>query len=79
MLTRIPARLRCTAQRIAATVRRLLPRWRRSIPLVLALGATTDLVRRRHELIVENALLRQQLLVLHRRAKRPASRHSTAG
>lgn len=34
-------------------------------------GAATDLVRSKHELVVENALLRQQLIVLRRQVKRP--------
>jgi hypothetical protein len=37
----------------------------------LALGAIADLSRSKVDLIVENALLRQQLIVLHRQIKRP--------
>jgi hypothetical protein len=37
----------------------------------LALGAIIDLSRSKADLIVENALLRQQLIVLHRQIKRP--------
>jgi putative transposase len=36
------------------------------------LGTLTDLVRSKHELVAENALLRQQLIILHRQVKRPA-------
>jgi hypothetical protein len=34
-------------------------------------GATVDVLRSKAELIVENALLRQQLVVLQRNVKRP--------
>src|SRR5262249_47647399 len=37
----------------------------------LVLGAAADLVRSRPELVAENALLRQQLIVLTRTVKRP--------
>jgi putative transposase len=37
----------------------------------LVLGAATDLVRSKTELVAENALLRQQLIVLSRSTKRP--------
>ncbi|HEY3082458.1 MAG TPA: integrase core domain-containing protein [Chloroflexota bacterium] len=37
----------------------------------LVIGAAADLVRSRSELVAENALLRQQLIVLARTAKRP--------
>src|SRR3712207_5833119 len=38
----------------------------------LAGGVVTDLLRSKQDLVVENALLRQQLLVLNRSVKRPA-------
>ena len=37
----------------------------------LVLGTLTDLLRGKSELIAENALLRQQLTILHRQIKRP--------
>jgi hypothetical protein len=37
----------------------------------LVTGTLADLPRRRSELLVENALLRQQLIVLHRQVKTP--------
>src|SRR5262245_60262152 len=37
----------------------------------LVLGAAADLVRRKPELVVENAFLRQQLIVLARSTRRP--------
>src|SRR6266487_6091836 len=40
----------------------------------LVLGTLADLARGKSELIVENALLRQQLIILHRQIKRPVYR-----
>jgi hypothetical protein len=45
--------------------------WTKPNRTQLAVGAATDLARTRAELIVENALLRQQLIVLERQGKRP--------
>src|SRR2546430_8416153 len=39
----------------------------------LLLGTLTDLARSKSELVAENALLRQQLIILHRQVKQPAS------
>jgi len=35
------------------------------------LGTVADLTKGKSELLVENALLRQQLIILHRQVKRP--------
>jgi transposase InsO family protein len=40
-------------------------------PVVIAAGALADLPRSKSDLIVENAILRQQLIVLNRTVKRP--------
>jgi putative transposase len=40
-----------------------------TVPLVA--GAVTDITRNRQELVVENAILRHQLIVLKRQGKRP--------
>ena len=45
--------------------------WTKPAPAVLISGLVTDVTRSRSDLIVENALLRQQLIVLHRQIKRP--------
>lgn len=45
--------------------------WTRPITATPVVGALTDATRSRRELILENVLLRQQLLVLQRREKRP--------
>ena len=49
-------------------------RWMRPHNTSLLLGTVADLARGRTELLVENALLRQQLIVLRRQIKRPACR-----
>jgi putative transposase len=45
--------------------------WIRPTNLSLIAGTYSDLTRSRTDLIVENALLRQQLIVLNRQVKRP--------
>jgi putative transposase len=46
--------------------------WTKPLTLSLPFGTLTDLVRSKSELMAENALLRQQLIVLKRQVKRPA-------
>ena len=46
--------------------------WPRPVMMTHAVGTGADLLRSRAQLLAENALLRQQLLVLHRGVKRPA-------
>ncbi|MEA3337969.1 MAG: integrase, partial [Chloroflexota bacterium] len=46
-------------------------RWLKPNTLSLAGGATADFARRRAELVAENALLRQQLIILQRQSRRP--------
>jgi putative transposase len=45
--------------------------WTKPSTSSLLLGALTDLPRSKSELVVENALLRQQLIILRRKVKRP--------
>jgi hypothetical protein len=45
--------------------------WTKPATLSLILGDLSDLTRSRANLIVENTLLRQQLIFLHRQVKRP--------
>ena len=47
-------------------------RWTKPLRTSLPLGTLTDLGRSKSELIAENALLRQQLIILKRQVKRPA-------
>src|SRR5262245_24629138 len=65
-------RRRLTA--IVAGVRRVVRAclWARPVVGTPAAGAGADLLRRRAQLLAENALLRQQLLVPRRRVARPA-------
>jgi putative transposase len=46
--------------------------WTKPSNTSLLLGTVTDLVRSKSELVAENALLRQQLIILRRQIKRPA-------
>jgi len=46
-------------------------RWIKPATSILIIGALSDLTRSRTDLVVENALLRQQLIVLNRQIKRP--------
>ena len=45
--------------------------WAKPATLSLISDIISDMTRSRSDLILENALLRQQLIVLHRQAKRP--------
>ena len=45
--------------------------WMKPLSPSLLLGTITDLAKGKSELLVENALLRQQLIILHRQVKRP--------
>jgi len=46
--------------------------WTKPPPTTLMLGTVHDLARSKSELVAENALLRQQLIILKRQLKRPA-------
>jgi transposase InsO family protein len=48
-----------------------IKRWTKPATLVLITGILSDLTRSHTDLVVENALLRQQLIVLNRQIKRP--------
>jgi len=50
---------------------RCLLRWTKPSHTSLVLGTVMDLAREKSELIAENALLRQQLVILRRQIKRP--------
>lgn len=72
MLTRCLARLRQRVRRGVDALRARASQWIRPRPVALAAGLVADLTRSRRELLLENALLRQQVLVLRRTVKRPA-------
>jgi transposase InsO family protein len=72
MLLQLVERARDWLRTCVLAVPRRLLRWSRpAASTSLVLGTTTDLLRSRSELIAENALLRQQLIVLARSVKRP--------
>ena len=59
---------RCVCERTAYSLYPLDQTLTSSLPL----GTLADLARSKAELIAENALLRQQLMILRRQVKRPA-------
>jgi len=71
MRTTLLPRLRHLVQRVHTAVRGRVARWLRPVPLTLVAGVTSDARRSRAELVLENALLRQQLIILSRAPKRP--------
>jgi putative transposase len=46
--------------------------WTKPLTLSLPFGTLADLARSKSELMAENALLRQQLIILKRQVKQPA-------
>lgn len=69
MLARLRAQVCRFAGGVADRVEKKARDWTRPRASVF-LGAAFDLVRPKAELVVENALLRQQLIVLHRQVSR---------
>ena len=63
--------LRSLACRALTAARRRISTWTQPVPLAIAAGAVADSTRSKRDLVVENALLRHQLLVLGRTATRP--------
>jgi hypothetical protein len=72
MLTRCLIWLRQRVQHGIEAIRTRASQWTTPRPVALAAGLAADLTRSRRELLLENALLRQQVLVLKRSVKRPA-------
>jgi transposase InsO family protein len=64
--------IQCWLYSLCHSVQQRLHRWVRPDSDSLAVGAALDLTRSKPELVLENALLRQQLIVLQRQVKRPA-------
>ena len=71
MATHLLQRLLGAGRAVAQALRRRLLATTRPAAAPLLTGAVADLARTKPELLAENALLRQQLLILQRRAKRP--------
>src|ERR687885_2986452 len=72
MLTRCLTWLRQRVRYGVDAIRTRVSQWTTPRPVALAAGLAADLTRSRGELLLENALLRQQVLVLRRAVKRPA-------
>lgn len=53
------------------TLQERVSRWIKPPTTFLVLGTFVDLTRSKAKLLAENALLRQQLIILHRQMKRP--------
>src|SRR4030042_3822119 len=58
-------------KRFVSRVKQHLKHWSGPVIDSIAAGSLSDLRRSRKDLIIENALLRQQLIVLNRQVKRP--------
>jgi putative transposase len=58
-------------KRIVTNIKNRIKQWSRPTTIKLAAEALADLKRSRKDLIAENALIRQQLIVLKRQVKRP--------
>src|ERR687886_2322650 len=71
MLTRGLAWLRRRVRHGIDALRTRASRWTQPRPVALAAGLAADLTRSRGDLLLENALLRQQVLILNRSVKRP--------
>ena len=71
MFTTIGQALRRRAGAALCAARRRLLAFLKPATIKPAGGALGDLVRTKPELVVENAFLRQQLIVLHRQVQRP--------
>ncbi len=68
--------MQCICFHLHALQERVL-RWIKPLTTSLVLGTFADLTRGRAELLVENALLRHQLIILRRQIKRPVYRKKT--
>jgi hypothetical protein len=69
VLTSFVARICAAAASVVRKARRVFKEATRPLPLLT--GLVTDLTRSRKELLAENALLRQQLIVVRRHVERP--------
>ena len=71
MNTRLLHRLLAAGRATVLALRRRLLAATRPAAAPLVTGTVADLARTKPELLAENALLRQQLIILQRRVKRP--------
>src|SRR5215210_2495126 len=71
MCSRLLRHLLTAGRATARTLRRRLAAATRPAAAPLVTGTLADLARTKPQLVAENALLRQQLLILRRQTKRP--------
>jgi putative transposase len=57
-------------KRFVSCVKQHVKQWSKPAIASIAVGSLSDLKRSRRDLIIENAMLRQQLIVLNRQVKR---------
>ena len=57
-------------KRFVVNIKKRIKKWSRPATGILTVGTLSDLKRCRRDLIIENAMLRQQLIVLNRQVKR---------
>lgn len=48
-----------------------IKQWTKPVTVALVIGMLSDMTRSRADLVIENAMLRQQLIVLNRQVKQP--------
>jgi hypothetical protein len=58
---------------LGSQLKQSIKRWTKPATVILITGTLADMTRSRAELMVENAMLRQQLIVLKRQVKQPNS------
>ena len=58
-------------RRIWKVIKQFLKQHSKPTTKAIVIGSLSDLERNRRDLIIENAMLRQQLIVLRRHVKRP--------
>ncbi len=63
--------LQCLYLFLRLAINQFIRRWSKPATGLLALGTLTDLTRGRADLLFENAMLRQQLIILKRQTNRP--------
>jgi putative transposase len=71
MLAGFIAKVKQGIRRVVQQTQKVIQDWLKPKASSLALGAATDMRRSKADLMLENALLRQQLIVVSRQVKRP--------
>ena len=71
MLNQFFAQLKAVAAPLINEVRNFVLEWTKPLKETLVGGLAHDVVKTKTDLVVENTLLRQQLIILKRQVKRP--------